>query len=73
MSRVLGALKKDEGVCCCEYCDCVFAYKNDDIKKEKKSEVDYFGVETWEYYNEKYKPLRNKLASEFKKLCPKPI
>ena len=27
---------------------------------------------TWEYYNEKYKPLRNKLASEFKKLCPKP-
>lgn len=27
----------------------------------------------WEYYNEKYKPLRNKLASEFKKLCPKPI
>lgn len=48
MSRVLGALKKDEGVCCCKYCDCVFAYKNDDIKKEKKSEVDYFGVETWE-------------------------
>ena len=36
MSRVLGTLKKDEGVCCCEYCDCVFAYKNDDIKKEKK-------------------------------------
>lgn len=28
---------------------------------------------TWEYYKEKYQPLRNALLTEFKKYCPKPV
>lgn len=51
--------------------ECVDQIDGYNTLRELYDEIVNSKTVTWNYYNEKYRPLRNKLQTELKKLCPK--